>query len=636
MTITLIEEFLLLALEDEGGQFSRIPETSLSCGLAGAVLMDLELRGRIASSRESLWVEDPQPTGIALLDDLLNEIAAETVRLHPKDWIARLMPRGAALRSDALATLCARGILSKEDHLYLWVLQDRRYPVEHGEERRECKRRILDLLFSEDAPARHDVALVALADACGMFRHILKPAALAETRPRIGRLRNMDPIGAAIAQTAAHITHEIRAAERRIVLAGLAGNVMEWYDFGTYGFFAATIGQQFFPAHDPAVSLLASFAVFAVGFIGRPMGALIFGHIGDRSGRKRALMASVIMMAVPTMLIGLLPTHAQIGLFAPLLLVLLRLFQGLAVGGEFTTSMVLLVESAQRSRRGYVGSFAPFGAVGGMLIGSAVGAAITGYLPAAAIASWGWRAAFLFGLVIAAVVLHVRRRLPADATIVGIAQSRHAPVLTAFRTQWRTILKIVGMILTQGIGFYLNFVYLSIWLVRFAHISHAQALLLNCVALALQLPLLPVAGALADRIGAKAVLLLSTLGFATLSWPVYLLISQGTMPAIIAGEAVFAILQAGLAGTVPTFMVEALPKHVRCTALSFGQNIAQACFGGTVPMVAVALIAATGNPLAPAIYLALAGVISFAAVLITDPLPEDAPAALFIPDGSAA
>jgi len=295
----------------------------------------------------------------------------------------------------------------------------------------------------------------------------------------------------------------------------------------------------------------------------------------------------------------------------------------LAVGGEFTTSMVLLVEGAQRTRRGFVGSFAPVGAVGGMLVGSAVGAAITEFLPAGAVASWGWRAAFLFGLLIAAIVLYVRRRLPPDAAIVAIAEARHAPVVTAFKTQWRTILKIIGMILTLGIGFYLNFVYLSTWLVQYTGISHAEALTLNCVGLALQLPMLPFAGVLADRIGAKAVLLLSTLGFALFSWPLYLLISHGTVVAILAGQAILALLQSMISGAVPAFMVEALPKHVRCTALSFGQNLAQACFGGTVPMVSVVLIGATGYPLAPALYLAAAGLVSFAVVLITNVLPEE-------------
>jgi MHS family proline/betaine transporter-like MFS transporter len=625
MKIGLVEEFLLLALEDEGGQFSRIPETSLNCGLAGAALMDLEIRGKIGTDNGSLWIIDHGPTGSPILDAMLAEIAAEEQKLHPEAWIMRFMPRAHEVRGEALRTLCERGVLAQEEHLYLWVLQERRYPVERGhEERRECKRRILELLFNTESPDHHDAALVALADATGMFHHILNPVTRAEVATRILQLRSLDLIGAEIARTAEAMNREIRAAERRIVLAGLAGNVMEWYDFGTYGFFAAILGKSFFPAHDATVSLLASFAVFAVGFIARPLGALVFGHIGDRAGRKRALMASVLMMAIPTVLMGLLPTYAQIGIFAPLALIVLRLFQGLAVGGEFTTSMVLLVEGAQRTRRGYVGSFATFGAVVGMLIGSAVGAAITGLLPAAAVASWGWRAAFFFGVVIAVIVLLVRRRLPPDRAIVAIAESRHSPVVTAFKTQWRTILKIVGMILALGVGFYLNFVYLSTWLVQVLHISRSEALALNCVGLALQIPLLPMAGALADRIGTKAVLLMSTIGFAVLSWPVYMIIAQGTVPAIVFGQAVLAVLQAGISGPIAAFMVEALPKHVRCTSLSFGQNFAQAMFGGTVPLVAVALVSSTGYPIAPSLYLALAGAVSFFAVLMTNVLPEEA------------
>ena len=624
MTIGLTEEFLLLALEDEGGHFSRIPETSFCCGLAGAALIDLEIRGKIGTALDGVWVVDSGPTGSVMLDKLLADIAAEAQKLHPREWIARLMPSAGHLRSEALKTLCERGILAQEDHKYLWVLQERRYPLEHGEERTECKRRILQLLFNDEIPGHHDAALVALADACGMFEHVLAKTTLAEASSRIGRLRALDLIGAEIARTAEAMNREIRAAERRIVIAGLAGNVMEWYDFGTYGFFAAVIGKLFFPAHDPTTSLLASFAVFAVGFFGRPLGALIFGHIGDKSGRKRALMASVMMMALPTMLIGLMPTYSQIGILAPAFLVVLRLFQGLAVGGEFTTSIVLLVEGAQRTRRGYVGSFAPFGAVGGMLLGSAVGASITGFFSAESVAIWGWRAAFLFGLVIAAVVLYVRRRLPPDAAIVAIAEARHAPVVTAFKTQWRTILKIIGMMLALGIGFYMNFVYLSTWLVQYAGVSRAEALALNCLGLALQLPLLPLAGAAADRIGAKAVILLAAVGFALLSWPLYFVIVHGGVLGIIFGQAVFAVLQSGIGGAIPAFMVEALPKHVRCTALSFGQNFAQAVFGGTVPMVSVMLIAATHYPLAPAVYLAAAGLVSFAVVLITNALPEEA------------
>ena len=621
--VSLIEEFLLLALEDQGGEFSRIPETSLSCGLAGAALMDLAIRGRIDSDLHHLWVVDPTPTDSAVLNEVLAEIGAEPQRLHARDWIARLMPRALHLRREAVARLCDRGVLRQEDHVFLWVLQARRYPVERGEERLEGKRRILALLFNNEIPDPQDVALVALADACGVFERILDRGTLEEAGPRIRQLRRMDLIGGEIAHTAEVMNREIRAAERRTVIAGLAGNVMEWYDFGVYGYFAAVMGQKFFPAHDPATSLMASFGVFAVGFLGRPLGALIFGYLGDRHGRKRALTASVMFMAVPTLFIGLLPTYAQIGIFAPILLIVLRLSQGLAVGGEFTTSMVLLVESAQRSRRGIVGSFAPTGASAGMLLGSIVGAAITGLLSATAIASWGWRAAFLFGLVIGLGVMIVRRRLPPDPTIEAISEARKSPIVAAFKTQWRTILRITGMMLTQGIGFYLNFVYLETWLTQYTHISKPVTLLLNAVMLTLQLVLLPLGGALSDRIGRKAQLALGTLGFVLLTWPLYTLVAHGSLLAVLAGQAGFSVLQATVSSAMPAFNVEALPKHVRCTALSSGYNLAQALFGGTVPMVAVALISSTGYPLAPSLYLTAAAVISFLVVLSCRMPPEE-------------
>ena len=621
--VSLIEEFLLLALEDEGGEFSRIPETSLSCGLAGAALMDLAIRGRIDSDLHHLWVVDPTPTDSAMLNEVLAEISAEPQRLHARDWIARLMPQALRLRAEAIQRLCERGILRREDHAFLWVLKARRYPVERGEERLEGKRRILALLFNREIPDPQDVALVALNDACGVFERILDSTTFQEAGPRIRQLRRMDLIGSEIAHTAEVMNREIRAAERRTVIAGLAGNVMEWYDFGIYGYFAAIMGQKFFPAHDPATSLMASFGVFAVGFLGRPLGALIFGHLGDLHGRKHALTASVMMMAIPTLFIGLAPTYAQIGIAAPILLIVLRLCQGMAVGGEFTTSMVLLVESAQSSRRGLVGSFAPAGASAGMLLGSIVGAAITGLLPAAASAAWGWRAAFLFGLVIGVAVLIVRRRLPPDPTIEAISEARKSPVATAFRTEWRTILRITGMMLTLGIGFYLNFVYLSTWLTQYTHLTKPVTLLLNALMLGLQLVILPLGGALSDRIGRKAQLLLSLAGFALLTWPLYNLIGHGSLVAVLLGQAGFSFLQAGISSVLPAFTVEALPKHVRCTALSFGTNLAQACFGGTVPMVAVALIAATGYRLAPSIYLSAAALVSLLVVLAWRMPPEE-------------
>ncbi len=338
--VSLIEELLLLTLEDSGGEFDEVPEVYLTCGIAGGALMELSLKGRVDSDLTELWAADTTPTGDAILDQVLAEIAAEPARLDPKAWIVRLAPKATAMREAALARLCDRGILMRRDERFLWVLHDRRYPVVAGQERPEAKRRILELLFNDDIPDPEDAALIGLANACFVFERIFTPAQLKEVKPRIEMLSRLDLIGGALVETARKLNLEIKSSERRTVIAGLAGNVMEWYDFGVYGFFAAAIGRQFFPADDPNVSLIASFGVFAAGFLARPMGGLVFGHIGDRQGRRAAVISSVLMMVVPTLFMGFLPTYAQIGIAAPLLLILLRLLQGLAVGGEYTTSMV--------------------------------------------------------------------------------------------------------------------------------------------------------------------------------------------------------------------------------------------------------------------------------------------------------
>ena len=182
---------------------------------------------------------------------------------------------------------------------------------------------------------------------------------------------------------------------RRVLTAGVIGNVLEWYDFAVYGFFAPILAEQFFPAGDHMVSLLAAFGAFAVGFLMRPVGAVVFGHIGDRYGRAQALLISVIMMAVPTVLMGLLPVYATIGVTASFLIVILRMFQGMAVGGEFTSSIVFLAEHAPARRRGFFCSWAMFAATTGTMLGAAVGATISRLLEPEALASWGWRAAFI-------------------------------------------------------------------------------------------------------------------------------------------------------------------------------------------------------------------------------------------------
>ena len=607
--VSLIEELLLLTLEDSGGEFDSVPEVYPTCGLAGGALMDLALRGRIDSDLASIWVVDETPTGDVVLDIVLRDIAAEPRRLGARAWIERLAPAAYGMREAALGGLIRKGILRQEDERFLWVLHDRRYPVVEGRDRPEAKRRILSLLFNDEIPDPADAALAALADACFVFERIFTPAQLRELKPRIAQLAAFDLIGGQIARTAQELNVKVQTSERRTVIAGLAGNVMEWYDFGIYGFFAVAIGQQFFPSTNPTLSLLASFGVFAVGFVARPLGGLLFGHIGDRMGRRTAVISSVVMMIVPTFLMGILPTHDQIGMAAPVLLVLLRLVQGLAVGGEYTTSMVLLVEEAQPSRRGRIGAFAPFGSISGLLLGSLVGAAITAMLSPEVAQSWGWRAAFLTGVAIGLLVFIARSRLPKEAEVVAKRQEM-SPIRDAFRTQWRTILKVVGFNLVNSVGFYLSFVYLTTWLMKTHGYSESRALMLNGFALACLLGMTPTMGWVSDRIGRKPVLLFGTALLTVAAWPLFWVLSHDSLPAIMASQVCLAVIVGCFAGASTAFMVEAFPKHVRCSGLAVGYNLSQSIFGGTVPIVCVFLIAQTGNNMAPAFYLAAAAAVS--------------------------
>ena len=220
------------------------------------------------------------------------------------------------------------------------------------------------------------------------------------------------------------------ATKYKTVGAGMIGNVLEWYDFAIYGYFAAAIGRQFFPHQDPVAQLLSAFGVFAVGYLMRPIGGALIGHIGDRFGRRAALIFSVVAMAIPTFLIGLLPGYATIGLAAPIALTLLRMVQGLSVGGEYTSSMVFLVEHAPEGRRGLVGALTSCGTHVGILLGSAVGAGFAATMSEAALEAWGWRIPFLLGLVvaIAGYVLrrHVQETLPAE-------RSQRAPIVETLR-----------------------------------------------------------------------------------------------------------------------------------------------------------------------------------------------------------
>lgn len=403
------------------------------------------------------------------------------------------------------------------------------------------------------------------------------------------------------------------ATHRRLVLAGTAGNVMEWYDFSVYGYFAQVIGRHFFPSEDPVTSLIASFGAFAAGFLMRPLGGLVFGHIGDKIGRKAALTLSVLAMAIPTFLIGVLPDYSQIGATAAVLLVLLRMIQGLSVGGEYTTSVVFLVEGAAPHRRGLAGSWSVFGAVAGILLGSAVGAVTASVLSDEAMHRWGWRLPFLLGLAVGLAGLYIRRHIPEPAPLD--AAPSHSPVMEAFRTEWRAMLRVAAFNALNAVGFYLSFVYVVTYLREIVHIKAVQALDINTLNMVILLLLVPTAGALSDRLGRKPLLVASTLGTFLLAWPLFWLMHHQTFTMALLGQMGFAVLIGFFLGVVPVTMVEAFPARVRCSGLSIGYNLCLGLIGGTAPLVATFLIARSHDDLSPAYYMMAAALVSLGVVL---------------------
>ena len=386
---------------------------------------------------------------------------------------------------------------------------------------------------------------------------------------------------------------------RRVVTAGVIGNVLEWYDFAVYGFFAPILAAKFFPAADPRVSLLAAFGAFAVGFLMRPVGAAIFGHIGDRYGRARALLFSVAMMAVPTVLMGLLPTYDTIGIAASVLIVVLRMCQGIAVGGEFTASIVFLAENAPARRRGFFASFSMFGATTGTMLGAAVGALLTNAMSPEALASWGWRAAFVSGIVVAVIGIIIRRGMfdsPGKAVVAS-------PLTVAFREHRWQVLRVLGLNMASAATYYTLFVYAATWLSQTTKIERAVALDVQTVTILTFLVVLPIAAWVSDRAGRKLVLTVGMAGCLLAAYPLLNAMHAGAIWTTAAAQMAFGALLAMQMAAIPAAMTEMFPHGVRVSAVSVGYGLAYALFGGTALAVAVWLISRTGNDTAFAWYL---------------------------------
>ncbi|HTY54358.1 MAG TPA: MFS transporter [Candidatus Binataceae bacterium] len=395
-------------------------------------------------------------------------------------------------------------------------------------------------------------------------------------------------------------------------MAGLVGNVLEWYDFSIYGYFAPMVGHHFFPAKNSSTSLIAAFAVFSAGFFTRPLGALVFGYIGDRYSRERALTISILAMALPTCTTGFMPTYQSIGVTASIILVVLRLIQGLSAGGEYTTSIVFLVEHSTHGRRGLMGSFGLFGSIAGGMLGSATGAALTYLMPREVIMAWGWRIPFILGIAPAFFGIMIRRAL------------RNAPIHPSqseislgnlLIQQWRSVARVFGFELLEAVGFYMTFIYLSTYLTRVVNVPEHLALIVNTLCMAFVLMVIPLSGSLSDRLGRKPLLLTAAIAAACFAWPLFRILQHPGFGSILAGELGLATIIGLYEGAAPAAAAEVFPMSVRATGVALAFNLCMTLFGGTTPMVATSLIALTQSNMAPPIYLATAALISGLVVL---------------------
>jgi MHS family proline/betaine transporter-like MFS transporter len=407
------------------------------------------------------------------------------------------------------------------------------------------------------------------------------------------------------------------------LLAGMSGNLMEWYDFALYGVLAATLGQLFFPSGNRLLALLSVFGVFAAGYLMRLLGGAAFGHIADRLGRRRALLLSAATMAIATSAVGCLPTYASIGIAAPVLFTVLRLLQGLSVGGEFTTSISYLIEHAPPGRRALQGSFAGLTGGAGILLGSAMGNALFAIFDLDQVLAWAWRLPFLLSVPLGLSLAILRASLPEAPPAAPRRAQERSPVWTVLREHPGEIVR--GALLGWGpnTSFYTLSVFLGSFLSAERLLPQQTALGLQTASIALMVVLTPVAGRLADRFGRKPLVMTSATACAILALPLLAVLRDGDPTNDLFAELLFGSMIVGGMAPFQVWLAERFPRSLRASGLGLAYNGAAGLLGGTTPLVSTALAEATGSPLAPGGYVMLACLVTLAMALRTPETGRD-------------
>ncbi|VVD91795.1 MFS transporter [Pandoraea commovens] len=403
------------------------------------------------------------------------------------------------------------------------------------------------------------------------------------------------------------------AQQRKIVFAAVIGNLLEFFDFTVYSYFALTIGKQFFPADDPITSSLLAFAVFAVGFVMRPLGGIVLGRYADRAGRKPALTLTILLMAVGSAAIGLAPTYAQIGLAAPLLIVSARLLQGFAQGGEFGAATATLLEVGGAKSRGFRASWQLASQGAAALLGSGLAASLGFLLSDDTMHSWGWRIPFLLGTLIAPVGIYLRRHIQEEPPKAKAVAGRDDPKRALYVRNWfLTIFSIAGM----SVSTYVMMYYMPTYCIQYLGLPPKMSMLAGVAASTISLVMCPIYGAWSDKMGKrKPLTMFGRVALIVLLYPAFwVMINYPSLPVVLA--ALIVLMLCYTMGSAPAYalMPENFPKHLRAGYMSSAYAISVSVFGGTAQLAAGWLIRVTGNKMAPAWYMIVCVIVSLIAV----------------------
>jgi metabolite-proton symporter len=414
----------------------------------------------------------------------------------------------------------------------------------------------------------------------------------------------------------------------RVVGASIVGTTVEWYDFFLYGSAAALVfGPLFFPEQTPFIAVLSAFATYAIGFAARPIGALVFGHYGDRLGRKKLLVISLLLMGGATFLIGLLPTYASVGVLAPTLLIVLRLVQGFALGGEWGGAVLIVSEHGKPEHRGFWASWPQAGAPAGQLLATGVLALLAAFQSDEAFASWGWRIPFLLSAVLIIVGLYVRlavsesplfleaqRKAEAEAARTGATEQ--APIMTVLKRYKREVLVAMGARIAENVSFYLLTAFTTAYLVNALGLDKSFALNALLLASAVHLVTIPMWGALSDRVGRRPVYLFGAAGIGVWGFVLFGLLGTESFTLTFVAIVVGLLFHGAMYGPQAAFFSELFGTKARYTGVSMGAQLASVVAGAPAPLIAVALLGSFEEPntTAVSIYLAVCAVITLIAV----------------------